>query len=512
MIHAMIDGQRGAKQLAQLAKGRMRPKISLLEQALTGRFDDHHALLAAKMLDRIERLDADIAALDAEVRRASQPYHDQISRLADVDGFGQRGAEVILAELGADMSCFPTPANLVSWAKRCPSINQSGARSKPAATGQGNKHLARQLGISARAAAKTRSFLGAKYRRIAKRRGNLKAEVAVSNAMLTIAWHILADPQAHYIDLARTGTTAASTRTPKPADWSPNSNASATRSPSNPSPPSRPYHPPRPPDPDPPRPQSTRLRCAGCCRLPTQPRIFGSAVVLDAGELRILPPPPGCPPPLPRTVRSGCSAPRTAQTHSLISQLTVAYGTVSLAPDLRSGAGSGLANWPAWIVIYSSPSNFECGAPVDSTAADRRRHIFALDAVVGKRAIAYQVGTPACQPPAGQSKVSIAQQYISVPWVEAGRNGRELTLRYQADGCRMTVSTQAKNTAQGWEISVIEGRPIQAADCPHAQAGAARALLPSAGLVAIHAPVGPVTTLYTNLHSPRKFDYFDGSS
>jgi transposase len=201
MVHALIDGNRSAKQLAQLAKGRMRPKIDMLERALTGRFDDHHALLARQMLDRIAALDADIAALDADIRRASQPYHDQIRRLADIDGVAQRGAEVILAEIGADMSCFPTPANLVSWAKRCPSINQSGARSKPAATGHGNKHLAAQLGISARAAAKTRSFLGSKYRRVVKRRGKLKAEVAVSNAMLTIVWHILSDPTARYIDL-----------------------------------------------------------------------------------------------------------------------------------------------------------------------------------------------------------------------------------------------------------------------------------------------------------------------
>jgi transposase len=201
MVQAMIDGQRGAKQLAQLAKGRMRPKIGLLEQALDGRFSDHHARLASKMLQRIEDLDADIAALDTEVRNASQPYHDQIRRLADIDGLAQRGAEVILAEVGADMSCFPTPAHLVSWAKRCPTINQSGARNKPAATGHGDKHLAAQLGISARAAAKTRSFLGSKYRRLAKRRGPLKAEVAVSSAILTIVWHILSDPQTHYINL-----------------------------------------------------------------------------------------------------------------------------------------------------------------------------------------------------------------------------------------------------------------------------------------------------------------------
>jgi transposase len=201
MVRAMIGGARSPKALAQLAKGRMRPKISLLEQALTGRFSDHHALLAAKMLDRIEALDADIAALDTEIRRASGPYRDQIARLAEIDGVGVRGAEVIVAEIGVDMTCFPTAANLVSWAKRCPSINQSGARSKPASTGFGNAHLARQLGTSARAAAKTRSFLGSKYRRIAKRRGHRKAEVAVSSALLTIVWHILADPQARYIDL-----------------------------------------------------------------------------------------------------------------------------------------------------------------------------------------------------------------------------------------------------------------------------------------------------------------------
>jgi transposase len=201
MVRAMIGGARSPKALAQLAHGRMRPKISLLEQALAGRFSDHHALLAEKMLDRIEALDADIKALDAEVRKASQPYWDQISRLAEIDGVEVRGAQVILAEVGADMTCFPAAANLVSWAKRRPSINQSGARSKPGATGWGNKHLAAQLGVSARAAAQTKSFLGAKYRRVAKRRGKLKAEVAVSNAMLTIAWHILSDPNARYIDL-----------------------------------------------------------------------------------------------------------------------------------------------------------------------------------------------------------------------------------------------------------------------------------------------------------------------
>lgn len=201
MVRAMIEGRRGAQQLAQLAKGRMRPKIDLLEQALTGRFDDHYALLAKKMLDRIEDLDADIAELDTAIRHASQPYHHQITRLAEIDGVNQRGAEVIIAELGVDMTCFPTAANLVSWAKRCPSINQSGARSKPAPTGYGNKHLARQLGTSALAAAKTQSFLGAKYRRLAKRRGKLKAEVAVSSAILTIVWHILSDPTARYIDL-----------------------------------------------------------------------------------------------------------------------------------------------------------------------------------------------------------------------------------------------------------------------------------------------------------------------
>jgi transposase len=201
ILRAMIDGERNPKVLAQLAKGRMRVKIGTLEQALSGRFTDHHAFLAAKMLDRIEALDADIADLDAKIEQVSAPFHDQIERIAEIPGFGQRGAQVIIAEIGADMTCFPTAANLVSWAKRCPSINQSGARSKPGPTGHGNKYLAAQLGISARAAAKTKSFLGSKYRRVARRRGKLKAEVAVSNAALTIIWHILSDPAVRYIDL-----------------------------------------------------------------------------------------------------------------------------------------------------------------------------------------------------------------------------------------------------------------------------------------------------------------------
>ena len=124
-----------------------------------------------------------------------------VARLDEIDGIGPRGAQVVLAEIGLDMSRFPTAGHLVSWAKLSPRTIQSGARSRSGRTGKGNPYLKGILGEAAAAAAKTDTFLGERYRRLVKRIGKLKALVAVARSILVIIWHLLADPTARYQDL-----------------------------------------------------------------------------------------------------------------------------------------------------------------------------------------------------------------------------------------------------------------------------------------------------------------------
>jgi transposase len=124
-----------------------------------------------------------------------------VARLDEIAGIGPWAAQVIVAEVGLDMRQFPTPGQLVSWAKLSPRTIQSGARGRSGKTGKGNRYLKGVLGEAAAAAARTDSFLGERYRRLVKRRGKLKALVAVARSILVIVWHLLADPAARYRDL-----------------------------------------------------------------------------------------------------------------------------------------------------------------------------------------------------------------------------------------------------------------------------------------------------------------------
>jgi len=202
MMAALIAGQRDPKELAQLARARMRAKISALEEAFTGRFTGHHAFLLGKMLARVDQTDADIAELDAKIGELIAPHEPAVRRLDEIPGIGPVAAAAIIAEIGVDMGRFPTAAHLASWAKFTPGVKESAGKKKGSgATGHGDPYLARVLGEAAVGASKTDTFLGERYRRIARRRGKKKAIVAVGRSILVIVWHLLSDPEACFTDL-----------------------------------------------------------------------------------------------------------------------------------------------------------------------------------------------------------------------------------------------------------------------------------------------------------------------
>ena len=202
MMAALIAGERNPKVLAQLARSRMRTKISALEEAFTGHFTDHHAFLLAKMLARVDAIDADIGELDAKIGELIAPFAAAAERLDEIPGIGPVAAAVIIAEIGTDMRRFPTAAHLASWAKFTPGVKESAGKKKGSgSTGHGNRYLARILGEAAVGASKTDSFLGERYRRIARRRGKKKAIVAVGRSTLIIVWHVLSGPDVRYADL-----------------------------------------------------------------------------------------------------------------------------------------------------------------------------------------------------------------------------------------------------------------------------------------------------------------------
>ncbi len=202
MMAALIDGQRDPQILAGMARGLLRKKNAGLQEAFTGRFSDHHGWLLAKMLARVDQLSADITELDEQIGEQIAPFAAAVAQLTQIPGVSDTIARIIIAEIGTDMTRFPTPGHLASWAKFAPAVNSSAGRSKgQGATGHGNRYLAAALGDAAAAAGRTNTFLGARYHRLMKRRGKKRAIVAVGRSILNIVWQLLAHPEATYHDL-----------------------------------------------------------------------------------------------------------------------------------------------------------------------------------------------------------------------------------------------------------------------------------------------------------------------
>ncbi|MDQ1250796.1 MAG: hypothetical protein QG597_5176 [Actinomycetota bacterium] len=194
MLEAMIAGERDPEVLADLAKQRLRNKIPALTEALTGRFTEHHGFLARTYLNLIDQHTAAIEDINARIEVVIAPFAPIRDLLVSIPGVSITVADVIIAETGADMSAFPTAGHLASWAGTCPGSNESAGRVKSTHTRPGNPYLKGALGIASLAASRTRdTYLAAKYRRIASRRGPMKAIVALEHSMLIAIWHMLTD-------------------------------------------------------------------------------------------------------------------------------------------------------------------------------------------------------------------------------------------------------------------------------------------------------------------------------
>jgi len=199
----LIAGERNPKVLAQLARTAARRKISQLEEALEGAefFTAGHAALLKVMLERIDRVNAEIAPLTGVIERLLAPYEEQLQQAESMPGWARRAAQDTLAETGPDMSRFRTGAHLASWAGRAPLDHQSGKRAGRSKAKKGNRYLGAVTGETAVAAGRTQTREGARYRRLARRRGKPKAQVAVGNTQLKVYHKLLSNPGMRYADL-----------------------------------------------------------------------------------------------------------------------------------------------------------------------------------------------------------------------------------------------------------------------------------------------------------------------
>lgn len=192
MLEAIASGESDPETLASLAKGQLRSKLPQLIQALRGLVGEHQRLLIQSLLRHIDFMNNEIGLLDQEIAERMGPFEEAIERIDTIPGVGRRTAEELLAEIGPDMSRFPTASHLASWARVCPMTHESGGKRQNTHIGQGNRWLRSALVEAARAAAHTRhSYLTAQYHRLAARRGSNRATIALAHTILVIIYYLM---------------------------------------------------------------------------------------------------------------------------------------------------------------------------------------------------------------------------------------------------------------------------------------------------------------------------------
>ncbi len=192
MLAALIEGQARPAEMAELARGRLREKRAALAQALEGRVKPHHRFVLTELLCQIDSLDETIARFDQEVEAYCRPFEEAIQLLDTIPGVARATAEALVAEIGADMSRFPSANHLAAWAGVAPGNHESAGKRRSGKTRPGNKSLGAALNQAAHAAARTKNtYLNAQYHRLAARRGKKKAIVAVMHSILVIAYHVI---------------------------------------------------------------------------------------------------------------------------------------------------------------------------------------------------------------------------------------------------------------------------------------------------------------------------------
>ena len=201
MLDALVAGTTDPEILAELAKGRLRQKLPALREALEGRFNDLHALLIGAILAHLDFLDEQIQRLSDAIEERIVPFAPAVELLCTIPGVQRRTAEVIIAEIGPDMTVFPSARHLASWAGQCPGNDRSAGKQRSGRTRKGSRWLNNALKDAAMAAIRTRdSYLRALYERQRSRIGHAKAIGAVKHSMLVAAWHMLTTGQL-YTDL-----------------------------------------------------------------------------------------------------------------------------------------------------------------------------------------------------------------------------------------------------------------------------------------------------------------------
>ncbi len=192
MLDALIEGTTDPRVLAELARGRLRAKLPALREALEGRFDRLHALWIGAILAHVDFLDEQIDQLSEAIEEQIAPFGSAVELLCTIPGVQRRTAEVIVAEIGADMSVFPSAKELASWAGQCPGNDQSAGRRRSGRTRKGSKWLDWALEEAALAATRSKdTYLAAQYARLRPRRGHKKALGAVKHSLIVACWHML---------------------------------------------------------------------------------------------------------------------------------------------------------------------------------------------------------------------------------------------------------------------------------------------------------------------------------